>query len=109
MGAVHGRWGFEVAPAIALAAGADVALVNQGDRAPELLEGILVALLTGGRSEARLDDAVQRILALRGTDATGITCPRACSPRGAETNRPSDPRVPPAHAAVAGARRASTE
>ncbi|HEY9558334.1 MAG TPA: glycoside hydrolase family 3 N-terminal domain-containing protein, partial [Acidimicrobiales bacterium] len=77
MGAVHGRWGFEVAPAIALAAGADVALVNQGDRAPELLEGILVALLTGGLSEARLDEAVQRILALRGTDATGITCPRA--------------------------------
>src|SRR3546814_11488129 len=95
MGAVHGRWGFEVAPAIALAAGADVALVNQGDRAPELLEGILVALLTGGLSDARLDEAVQRLLALRGPVATGITCPPACSPRGADPAQRHDPRVAP--------------
>lgn len=77
MGAVHSLWGFDVAPAMALAAGADVALVNQGERIDELLEGIVAAVERGDLPAGRLDEAVGRVLALRGQDPTGITCPEA--------------------------------
>jgi beta-N-acetylhexosaminidase len=77
MGAVHGRWGFDVAPAMALAAGADAALVNQGDRIDELVTGIVGAVEQGALPEARLDEAVGRMLALSGKGSTGILCPEA--------------------------------
>jgi beta-N-acetylhexosaminidase len=77
MGAVHSQWGFDVAPAMALAAGADVALVNQGHRIDELVDGLVAAVERGDLSEARLDEAATRVLALRGQDPTGIICPEA--------------------------------
>lgn len=77
MGAVYNLWGFDVAPAMALAAGADVALVNQGDRIDELIDGIVAAVERGDLPAGRLDEAVGRVLALRNQDPTGITCPEA--------------------------------
>lgn len=74
MGAVHARWGFLDAPAMAIAAGADAALVNQGERAEELLLGLVAAVERGDLSEERLDEAVGRVLDLRGEDHAGILC-----------------------------------
>ncbi len=75
MGAVHARWGFDVAPAMAVAAGADAALVNQGDRIEELHDGLVAAVQDGRLEEARLDEAVGRMLALRGEPLDGVVCP----------------------------------
>lgn len=74
MGAVHGRWGFDAAPGLALAAGADAVLVNQGDRVVELRDGLVQAVEAGRLDEARLDEAVGRVLHLREQDAFGILC-----------------------------------
>lgn len=75
MGAVHARWGFDVAPAMAVAAGADAVLVNQGDQVAVLLSGLVTAVEAGRLEEARLDEAVERMLDLRGQRADGIVCP----------------------------------
>ena len=75
MGAVYHRWGFGVAPAMAVAAGADAVLVNQGDRVLELHQGLVAAVELGDLDEDRLDEAVARVLALRGQDPSGILCP----------------------------------
>jgi beta-N-acetylhexosaminidase len=77
MGAVHARFGFDRAPAMALAAGADVALVNQGDQVEVLHTGIVDAVRDGRLDEARLDQAVGRVLALRGQAPDGIVCDTA--------------------------------
>ena len=74
MGAVHSRWGFDEAPAMAVAAGADVVLVNQGDQVAVLHDGLVDAVEEGHLVEERLDEAVSRVLALRGQDPTGIVC-----------------------------------
>lgn len=75
MGAVHARWGFATAPAMALAAGADAVLVNQGDQVEVLHAGVVAAVEEGRLDEARLDEAVGRILALRGQPVEGTVCP----------------------------------
>jgi beta-N-acetylhexosaminidase len=75
MGAVHARFGFDLAPAMAVAAGADLVLVNQGDEVRTLRDGLLAAVAEGRLTEARVDDAVRRVLELRGEDPTGIVCP----------------------------------
>lgn len=75
MGAVHARFGFDLAPAMAVAAGADLVLVNQGEEVLTLRDGLLAAVAEGRLTEERLDDAVRRVLTLRGDDPTGIVCP----------------------------------
>jgi beta-N-acetylhexosaminidase len=75
MGGVYNRWGFDVAPAIAIAAGADAVLVNQGDRVDELLGSLFGAVQRGELPEARIDEAARRVLALQGRDPAGIVCP----------------------------------
>ena len=77
MGAVHARFGFDVAPAMAVAAGADAVLVNQGDQVEVLHDGLVAAVHDGRLDEARLDEAVRRVLALRGQSPDGIVCPTA--------------------------------
>lgn len=74
MGAVHARWGFDTAPAMAVAAGADAVLVNQGDQVEVLQAGLVAAVGEGRLDEARLDEAVRRILALRGQAHDGTVC-----------------------------------
>ena len=77
MGAVHARFGFDRAPAMAVAAGADAVLVNQGDQVEVLHRGLVEAVHEGRLDEARLDQAVGRVLALRGQAPDGIVCPTA--------------------------------
>ncbi len=77
MGAVHARFGFDQAPAMAVAAGADAVLVNQGEEVEVLLTGLVDAVREGRLDEARLDEAVQRVLGLRGQSPDGIVCPTA--------------------------------
>ena len=77
MGAVHARYGFDQAPAMAIGAGADAVLVNQGDEIDVLHQGLVDAVRDGRLDEARLDEAVQRVLALRGQSPDGIVCPTA--------------------------------
>jgi beta-N-acetylhexosaminidase len=74
MGTVHSRWGFDVAAPMALAAGADAVLVNQGDRYAELIRGIVAAVATGELAEARLDEAAARVLDLHGRDGDLVIC-----------------------------------
>lgn len=74
MGAVYTQWGFGVAPAMAIAAGADVALVNQGHRIDELVVGLVAAVEAGRLDEDRLDEAVAQVLRMRGQSPEGILC-----------------------------------
>jgi beta-N-acetylhexosaminidase len=75
MGAVHARYGFDVAPALALAAGADAVLVTQGDQVEMLHAGVVAAVREGRLDEDRLDEAVSRVLALRDQSSEGTVCP----------------------------------
>ena len=75
MGAVHARYGFDVAPAMAIGAGADAVLVNQGREVAVLHEGLVDAVRDGRLDEGRLDEAVGRMLALRGQPSEGTVCP----------------------------------
>lgn len=77
MGAVHARFGFDRAPAMAVAAGADAVLVTQGDQVEVLHRGLVEAVHEGRLDEARLDEAVGRVLALRGQAPDGVVCPTA--------------------------------
>lgn len=74
MGAVHARWGFDTAPAMAVDAGADAVLVNQGEQVEQLQAGLVAAVNDGRLDEARLDEAVRRVLALRGQPNDGTVC-----------------------------------
>lgn len=74
MGAIYNQWGFDLAPAMAIAAGADMALVNQGDRFEELVGGIVAAVARGDLSEERLDEAARRVLDLQGRDSSTVIC-----------------------------------
>lgn len=75
MGAVYSRYGFDVAPAMAIAAGADAVLVNQGDQVEVLHRGLVDAVRDGRLAEGRLDEAVGRVLELRGEATEGVVCP----------------------------------
>jgi beta-N-acetylhexosaminidase len=74
MGAIQNRSSFDDAPALAVAAGADAVLVNQGQVLLRLRDGLLAAVEGGRLEEARLDEAAGRVLALRGQDPSGIVC-----------------------------------
>ena len=75
MGAVHARYGFDLAPAMAVGAGADAVLVTQGDQIGVLHRGLVDAVRSGELDEARLDEAAGRMLALRGQPSEGTVCP----------------------------------
>jgi beta-N-acetylhexosaminidase len=74
MGAVHARYGFDQAPAMAIGAGADAVLVNQGEQIDVLHAGLVDAVGEGRLDEARLDEAVRRVLELRGQPSHGVVC-----------------------------------
>ncbi len=75
MGAVHGRYGFDEAPAMAIGAGADAVLVNQGDQVDVLHRGLVEAVRAGRVDEQRLDEAAARVLSLRGQPSEDLVCP----------------------------------
>ena len=74
MGAVHAQYGFDQAPAMAIGAGADAVLVNQGDQIDVLHAGLVDAVREGRLDEGRLDEAAGRVLELRGQPSDGIVC-----------------------------------
>ncbi len=74
MGAIHSQFGFDVAPAMAVSAGADAVLVNQGHQVRSLHDGLVAAVRDGRLDERRLDQAAGRMLQLRGEDPTGTVC-----------------------------------
>jgi beta-N-acetylhexosaminidase len=75
MGAIHARFGFDTSPAMAVAAGADAVLVTQGEEVRVLHDGLVAAVREGRLDEARLDEAVGRLLSLRAESPEGIVCP----------------------------------
>jgi beta-N-acetylhexosaminidase len=75
MGAIVQRWPIPQAAVVALAAGADVVLVNQGAEAVGIRDAIVAAVEDGSLPEARLDEAVGRMLTLKGDDPRSMTCP----------------------------------
>ncbi len=62
------------AAAMAVAAGADLILANQGDQAAAMRDAIVAAVAQGRLPETRLDEAVARVLKLRGTDPATMVC-----------------------------------
>lgn len=65
MGAVHRRWDFPAAAEQAIRAGADAVLATDGRQARRMRRRLVAAVRAGRLSEARLDEAVGRMLALR--------------------------------------------
>ena len=74
MGAITDRWSIAQASAMAVAAGADLVLANQGDQATAMRDAIRAAVTEGRLPEARLDEAVRRVLRLRGQDPATMVC-----------------------------------
>ena len=77
MGAVNLRWDFPTAAVKALAAGADALLTTTGDEARRMRDEITKAVGDGRLSEERLNEAVTRVLRLKGIDPAPITCASA--------------------------------
>jgi beta-N-acetylhexosaminidase len=75
MGAVNLRWPFPEAAVLAVAAGADLALATDGSHARAMRDALVAAVETGRLPEARLDEAVTRVLRLRGEDPATMVCP----------------------------------
>ncbi|CAN5914886.1 hypothetical protein BH23ACT10_BH23ACT10_05860 [soil metagenome] len=64
MGAVHRRWDFPAAAEQAVQAGADAVLATDGRQARRMRRRLVAAVRTGRLDEARLDEAVGRMLRL---------------------------------------------
>lgn len=74
MGAIHRRWKFPQAAVLSLRAGADAVLATDGNHATAMVQAIVEAVGDGRLSEGRLDQAVARMLALKGVDPAIMTC-----------------------------------
>lgn len=77
MGAIHRRWDFPEAAAKAVAAGADAVLATDGRQATVMVDAIVKAVRKGTLDEGRLDEAVARMLTLKGVDPAVLTCGEA--------------------------------
>ncbi|CAN5725012.1 glycoside hydrolase family 3 N-terminal domain-containing protein [soil metagenome] len=75
MSAITEQWPLPDATVMALAAGADLVLATPGDEATTLRDAIVAAVGDGRLPEARLDEAVGRVLTLRGEDPATMVCP----------------------------------
>ena len=74
MGAIHRRWDFPEAAVLAVAAGADAVLATDGTQAEAMADALVAAVEDGTLPEHRLDEAVARMLALKGLDPLLLTC-----------------------------------
>ena len=74
MGAVNQRWDWSEATVKAIASGADGVLSTNGAFARDMVHGLVVAVQNGSLSEARLNEAAGRMVALAGGDPMGFAC-----------------------------------
>lgn len=82
MGAVNTRWPYGEAAVMAVAAGADAVLATDGAGALEMRDALVGAVADGRLPEARLDEAVARVMTLKGVDPAALTCATADLPAG---------------------------
>jgi len=74
MGAVNQRWDWSEAAVKAIASGADGVLSTNGAFAKDMVHGLVTAVQKGELSEARLNEAAGRMIALAGGDAMAFAC-----------------------------------
>jgi beta-N-acetylhexosaminidase len=74
MGAVNQRWDWSEAAVKAIVSGADGVLSTNGAFARDMVHGLVVAVQTGQLSEARLNEAAGRMIALAGGDPMAFAC-----------------------------------
>lgn len=74
MGAVNQRWDWSEAAVKAITAGADGVLATDGKFARDMVHGLVVAVQKGQLSEARLNQAAGRMVALGGGDPMAFAC-----------------------------------
>ena len=74
MSAILDRWTLAEAAALAIIAGADMVLATPADRAAAMRDEIVEAVNDGRLSERRLDEAVRRVVRLRGGDPSTMVC-----------------------------------
>ena len=74
MSAVTDQWSLPEAAVMALEAGADLVVATPGGEAAAMRDAIVAAVANGRLPEGRLDEAVARVLALRGEDPAAMVC-----------------------------------
>lgn len=74
MTAITSQWTLPEAAVQALRAGADLVLATPADRATAMRDAIAAAVTEGRLPEARLDEAVRRVVTLRGEDPSTMVC-----------------------------------
>lgn len=74
MEAIVEQWSLPEAAVLALKAGADLVLATPGDKAGAMRDGVVAAVAEGRLPESRLDEAVGRVLVLRGEDPRTMVC-----------------------------------
>lgn len=75
MSAITDQWSLPEAAVLALTAGADLVLATPGDRATAMRDAIVAAVTDGRLPEARLDEAVRRVVTLGGENPSTMVCP----------------------------------
>jgi beta-N-acetylhexosaminidase len=81
MGAVNQRWDWSEAAVKAIASGADGVLSTDGKFARDMVHGLVVAVQQGQLSEARLNEAAARMIALAGGDPMAFACQAVALPK----------------------------
>jgi beta-N-acetylhexosaminidase len=74
MGAITGRWSVPEAAEMAIAAGADLALVTGWDLTDDVADRLANSLASGRLSPDRVNEAAGRVLALKGYDPERQAC-----------------------------------
>jgi beta-N-acetylhexosaminidase len=74
MSAIVERWTLAEAAAMAIIAGADMVLATPADRAAAMRDEIVEAVNDGRLPERRLDEAVRRVVRLRGEEPSTMVC-----------------------------------
>jgi beta-N-acetylhexosaminidase len=74
MEAILEQWSLPDAAVLALRAGADLVLATPGDKVAVMRDAVVSAVADGRLSEARLDEAVARVLALRSQPLSTMVC-----------------------------------
>ena len=95
MGAVNQRWDWSEAAVKAIASGADGVLSTNGTFARDMVHGLVVAVQKGELSEARLNEAAARMIALAGA----TRWPSPARPSSSRSSKPQ-PQHRPAKEAV---------